>query len=83
MTDKELPAFGTMLPHREPPVPLDRIVSWLEDVQSGSWRWTANGRCKYVTVKIDTRSGAYRIEDRDGAPITLAELAHQHGRPQS
>lgn len=45
------------------------------------WYWGRNFACKYVTLAIDTRDGGYvRLTDRDGNPISPAELARQAGR---
>jgi len=59
--------------------PFNKLAEWLTSVSEKRWTWARNSRCKYVTIKIDTRSGAYRIEDRDGSPISFAELSHQYG----
>jgi len=55
------------------------LADWLAKVASGEWVWTRNSRCKYVTLKIDTRRGAYCILDRDEKPITAEELLFQFG----
>ncbi len=57
----------------------DDIAAWIEKVRSGEWIWARNSICKYVTIKFDTRAGAYRIEDRDGNEISFAQLRHQYG----
>jgi hypothetical protein len=44
------------------------------------WSWARNNRCKYVTLRLDTRSMRCLIYDRDGNPITLSELARQDGK---
>lgn len=59
------------------------IADWIADVQSGRWSWVRNPPCKYVEIKLDTRAGAYRIEDRDGNPISLSDLSRQHGMAPS
>lgn len=56
---------------------LQELYHWLSDVYGGRWQWYRNTRCKYVTLKIDTRSGAYQILDRDGIEITFEELERQ------
>ena len=56
------------------------ILAWMEAVNEGSWSWLRNSPCKYVTIKLDTRAGAYRIEDRDGNEISFADLRRQFGQ---
>ena len=60
------------------PIPPAKLAEWLASVASGEWIWPRNSRCKYVNLKIDTRAGAYRIEDRDGKPISFDELLFQY-----
>lgn len=59
-------------------VAFEDLIAWLSTVRHFSWTWTANTRCKYVDIRIDTRRGAFAILDRDGNKITLDELRHQH-----
>lgn len=56
------------------------VIAWAQSVDAGDWSWIRNSTCKYVTIKLDTRAGAYRIEDRDGNPIELADLQRQFGK---
>lgn len=56
---------------------LETIAQWVADVAARRWTWTRNTKCKYVVLHIDTRSGAYRIQDRDGNDITEADLLYQ------
>ena len=56
----------------------EEMAEWMAAVARGDWSWCWNGRCKYVSLHIDTRSGAYRLQDRDGKEISLVELLHQH-----
>lgn len=58
----------------------EALAGWLKQVAAGEWIWPRNSRCKYVTLKIDTRRGAFRIEDRDGKPIAFDELRFQYGK---
>ena len=62
-----------------PIIPNDVIADWMMHVASGSWTWVRNTRCKYVTLGIDTRRGAYLANDRDGKPLTADELLWQYG----
>lgn len=76
MTAAKSPA-SDVLP--EPPVITDSgtIAAWFCALNTGAWTWTRNSRCKYVTLKIDTRRGCYRIEDRDGNQISFDDLNYQ------
>lgn len=61
---------------------LSDLAGWLACVSTRRWSWHRNSRAKYVTLKIDTRSGAYKILDRDENEITLEQLEFQIGRDQ-
>lgn len=63
-------------------IPPHVISRWLDDVDTGRWSWHRNTRCKYVSIKFDTRVGAFRIQDRDGIDITIDELLYQYGQDQ-
>jgi hypothetical protein len=79
MTDKtKLDALAV-----RPIVPTADLATWLADVAAERWSWVRNTKCKYVTLKIDTRRGAYCIEDRDGNKIDLIDLTEQYGRARS
>lgn len=55
------------------------IVAWASSVDAGEWSWIKNSPCKYVTIRLDTRAGAYALEDRDGNPIAIGDLQRQYG----
>lgn len=57
----------------------DQLIRWLSDVNGGFWNWCGNSRCKYVTIGIDTRAGAYSIKDRDGNDLSIDQLIYQRG----
>ena len=57
---------------------LFRLLRWLNRARSGRWLWAYNQRCKYINVRIDTRSGHCVIHDRDGNRITPEQLEYQH-----
>ena len=42
------------------------------------WKWGKNSRCKYIELRIDTRSGECQIKDRDGELISLEQLMYQY-----
>lgn len=67
------------LPLGRPMVPTDVIAKWMASVADGSWTWLRNPKCKYVSLGIDTRRGAYRVNDRDDTPISAEELLWQYG----
>ena len=52
-------------------------VKWLNDTQSGDWKWLNNSNCKHVKVHFDTRGEYVIICDRDGEMVTLDELIRQ------
>lgn len=62
-------------------VPSAVIAAWLASVADGSWSWVRNTRCKYVKLGIDTKRGAYLVNDRDDVPISADELLWQYGQP--
>lgn len=55
------------------------VLAVLKLIAAGRWCWTKNTRCKYIDVRIDMRSGACIIKDRDGKRILPQDLEHQHG----
>jgi len=57
-----------------------QVIEWTQSVCAGEWSWLRNSRCKYVTVRLDTRAGAHALLDRDGHEITLDELRWQFPR---
>ena len=59
----------------------DRILVILTRNRSGDWGWGRNGRCKYITLTIDTRGYSVQIKDRDGESITIEELENQYTFP--
>lgn len=61
---------------RYPWIRLDDVLAVIRDP---AWSWTRNWRCKYINIRMDTRSRANLcvIYDRHGQPITLEELKHQ------
>lgn len=56
------------------------ILAWMKRVRNGTWIWARNTQCKYVTIRVDTRSGLCSIRDRDGNYIKLHELEWQYSR---
>jgi hypothetical protein len=58
--------------------PFEEIAAWIDALIVGEWSWARNSRCKYVTLRLDTRSGAYAIVDRNGNDITMGQLGWQY-----
>lgn len=55
--------------------------------EDSAWSWARNMNCKYISLRIDMRDGAFVILDRDGYRISLAALFWQYSdrtkeRPQ-
>lgn len=71
----DLEELGT---NRREYMSFESMVAWLSAVGAGEWSWVKNTRCKYVTLRIDARSGAYAVLDRDDKPITANELEWQY-----
>lgn len=65
-------------------IPLEQVLEAIR----GDWMWIRNSRCKYVDIRVDTRSMHCVIYDRDRVRITLDELRYQYssapqpGEPQ-
>lgn len=57
-------------------VPIDEVLAV---IRSKDWTWYYNYRCKYINIRIDTRSrhAMCLIFDRNGEQITLEELSKQ------
>jgi predicted dehydrogenase len=72
--------FPPPSPNSQTEASFEEIIAWATAVAEGRWSWVRNSKCKYVTLHIDTRSGAYRIDDRDDQRITLTELVSQYRR---
>lgn len=60
---------------------LDKVVDFVKKVSknefnpmSSDWTWIRNSRCKYISIKIDMRDGAFIITDRSGKRITFDQL---------
>lgn len=61
-------------------VSMEDFKSWVDSITSNCWSWVKNTRCKYVTIRIDTRRGVYSIKDRDGREISLGQLFWQYSK---
>ena len=59
---------------------LKHIFKWILRVRKNDWIWARNQRCKYVTIRIDTRNGRVVIQDRDGEVMTPDELNYQYNK---
>lgn len=66
-------------PNHQTKATFAEVISWAGAVDRAEWSWTRNGQCKYVTIRLDTRAGAYSLQDRDGNEISLNDLMWQYG----
>ena len=57
-----------------------RLFRWFNRVRRGRWTWAMNTQCKYINVRIDTRTGHCTITDRDGNKITPKQLEWQYSK---
>lgn len=80
IASKEPGPWGKPIPWERTVATFDDLIAWLTEVNAGRWHWCQNSQCKYVEIKIDTRSGAYGLQDRDGKSLTLDELKRQGWR---
>lgn len=71
----DVPPDGTKYPWLR----LDEVLAVVRDP---GWSWTRNSRCKYVSIRMDTRthSNLCVIYDRHGLAITMEELKFQERR---
>lgn len=44
------------------------------------WSWSSNSECKYISIRIDMRDGAFILLNRDGQRISFEQLQYQ-GQP--
>ena len=57
-----------------PWVSVNAVLAILNDPR---WSWYRNSPCKYVELRIDTRTMDCLISNRDGHRITLKDLSRQ------
>lgn len=53
------------------------VSAALTQAQAGDWVWWRNSNCKYVTIRIDMRSGHCILCDKDGERINPGDLLMQ------
>lgn len=63
---------------------LDRIVTLIKGLSgetkfhsSKEWTWLKNSQCKYVSLRVDMRDGAFVLMNRGGERITIEQLEKQ------
>lgn len=69
---------------------LTEVMEFINSATAGSkfevkdWTWVRNSRCKYVSIRIDMRDGAFVLVDRGGERISLEHLKYQweEGKPE-
>lgn len=49
-------------------------VAFLQQVASKSEMWLENPKLKYLTLRVDTRDGAFLLYDRDGTQISVEDV---------
>lgn len=47
-------------------------------IKDEKWIWVMNSRCKYVSMRIDMRSGHCILVDREGNRISIDQLKYQY-----
>ncbi len=55
---------------------VDFIFEATKDRFSG-WTWVKNTPCKYISLRIDMRDGAFVLFDCDGKRIDIKDLKYQ------
>lgn len=56
---------------------LSQIFPILKSARKGQWSWLNNGRCKYIDLRIDMRTGHCILSDKDGTRINPEDFAKQ------
>jgi hypothetical protein len=57
------------------------FIRVLQMSRDGRWVWFRNTQCKYVNLRVDMRTGACLIMDRDGKRIDPSDLEYQYSVP--
>jgi len=55
----------------------ESVTDVLNIIKDPRWWWSRNSRCKYITLRIDTRDQHCLITNNEGDAITLKDLARQ------
>ena len=53
------------------------VVPFLAAVAFGRWNWYSDSRFKYITIRLDTRTGRFILFDRDGNKCKMSDLMRQ------
>ena len=56
---------------------IEDFLKVLRSARAGKWHWYENPQCKYVELRVDMRTGACLIRNRDGQRIDPKDLARQ------
>lgn len=59
----------------------DEVVSTIKELSKEgdfTWSWARNWACKYISIRIDMRDGAFVLVNRDGERISLEQLKYQY-----
>lgn len=46
--------------------------------EANGWSWVRNSQCKYISLRIDMRDGAFVILNREGNRIPFEQLKYQY-----
>lgn len=55
-------------------IPFEERVKQIRQLLASQWNWSFTNRCKYISIKIDTRDGHAILLDRDGKAIELKDF---------
>jgi len=67
------------IPSKQPWKPFQEIVDGVNKVlKKANWTWCRNQRCKYITIKIDTRDRNAILCDRYGNLMELKDFERQY-----
>lgn len=59
---------------------IEHFLSILKKMKNKEWSWHRNMDCKYVTIRVDMRTGHCIISDKEGNRISPAQLAWQYSQ---
>jgi 5-formyltetrahydrofolate cyclo-ligase len=63
------------------PSKLHKAVEMVERlISDDEWQWFMNTTCKYVSFRIDMRTGFFIMLDREGKRIMPKDLKYQHSK---
>ena len=60
---------------------LDEVVATVKELSKEddfTWSWARNWSCKYISIRIDMRDGAFVLVNGEGERISLDQLKYQY-----